>query len=76
MFSTDGNEQDNGSQSSAVFKGNLIGMEVEQPDLNELAENPYIMSDHLSVGPLSFIDQRQEPNMLAPPPKYFTNEFI
>ena len=32
VFSTEGNEQENG-QSSVEFKGNLIGVEVEKPDL-------------------------------------------
>lgn len=34
------------------------------------------MSEAYSVGPQSFIDSRQEPKKLAPPPKYFTTEFI
>ena len=28
------------------------------------------------MGPLSFVDSRQQRNSLAPPPKYFTNEFM
>lgn len=34
------------------------------------------MSDQLSMGPLSFIDSRQPANKLAPPPKYFSKEFL
>ena len=34
------------------------------------------MSEELSMGPLSFIDSRQPANSLAPPPKYFTVEFL
>lgn len=38
--------------------------------------NPYILSHKLPVGNNSFIDSRQSYHTHAPPPKYFTNEFL
>jgi hypothetical protein len=49
---------------------------MEYPDESELNQNPFIMTEVLSVGPHSFIDSRQEPNKLAPPPKYFDEEYL
>lgn len=51
-------------------------MDVEQPDQSELQENPFIMTEAISVGPKSFVDSKQQSNKVAPPPKYFSNEFI
>ena len=34
------------------------------------------MSDTIPVGKNSFIDDRQAYNKLAPPPKYFTDEYL
>ena len=34
------------------------------------------MTEVLSIGPQSFIDSRQPPNKLAPPPKYFDEEYL
>ena len=34
------------------------------------------MSEVISVGPHSFIDSKQAANKLAPPPKYFDQEYL
>lgn len=33
-------------------------MDIEQPDDNELKENPYIMTEVYSIGQMSFVDSR------------------
>ena len=49
---------------------------MEQPDEKELMSNPYVLSDTLSMGPLSFIDTKVPFNKLCPVPKYFTTDFL
>lgn len=49
---------------------------MDRPDEKDLKENPMILSLTQSVGDYSFIDERQQFNSLAPPPKYFTKDFI
>ena len=49
---------------------------MDQPDEDEIANNPNIMSTTQAVGKYSFIDSRQKYYKLAPPPKYFSDEFL
>lgn len=49
---------------------------MENPDETEVTNNPYIMSTTIPLGKMSFIDSRQGYVHLAPPPKYFTDEFL
>ena len=49
---------------------------MEEPDERDLMANPFILSDSLSMGPLSFIDSRQKANKHTPPPKYFEVDYI
>jgi len=48
---------------------------MEAPDENDL-NNPMILSKTEAVGRWSFADDREEFNPIAPPPKYFTSDFI
>ena len=49
---------------------------MDRPDEKDLSENPRIWSLSQPVNEYSFIDERQAFNPLAPPPKYFTPDFI
>jgi hypothetical protein len=49
---------------------------MEIPDENEILNNPFILSFDRPLGDRSFIDSRQGFNKTAPPPKYFTEEFL
>ena len=49
---------------------------MDVPDMKEIQDNPFILSDKLPVGQKSFIDDRQSYNKLAPPPKYFTDDYL
>jgi len=49
---------------------------VEDPDVSELENNPYIMSKTDPVGPFSFVDNRQAYCDKSPPPKYFPDELL
>ena len=49
---------------------------MDTPDEKDVKENPYIMSFTVAVGKKSFIDSRQEYVHLAPPPKYFTDQYL
>lgn len=42
----------------------------DDPDEKELRDNPYIYSQSESVGPNSFVDNRQPYDRKSPPPKY------
>lgn len=50
--------------------------QMDRPDEKDLQENPMILSLKDPVGEYSFIDDRQQFNPLAPPPKYFTADYI
>mmetsp|Transcript_1033 Transcript_1033/g.1877 ORF Transcript_1033/g.1877 Transcript_1033/m.1877 type:complete len:83 (+) Transcript_1033:251-499(+) len=45
------------------------------PDETEINNNQFIMSNEV-VGKYSFSDKNQKKHKLAPPPLYFTSEFI
>lgn len=49
---------------------------METPDEKEIMNNPYIMSFTQALGKHSFIDANQKFYKLAPPPIYFTDEFL
>ena len=49
---------------------------MDQPDENEMANNPYILSTTQPLGKYSFVDSRQKYYKLAPPPKYFSDEYL
>lgn len=49
---------------------------MEEPDEDDVRNNNYVMSLTDSVGPLSFVDDRQPFEMLAPPPKYINDEMF
>mmetsp|Transcript_15717 Transcript_15717/g.24137 ORF Transcript_15717/g.24137 Transcript_15717/m.24137 type:complete len:311 (+) Transcript_15717:247-1179(+) len=46
------------------------------PDENDITNNPWIMSTQVALGKNSFCDKRQSYVKLAPPPKYFSEEFL
>lgn len=48
----------------------------EDPDEQELVNNPFIFSDNLAVSPNSFVDSRQQHQRKCPPPKYMTEEML
>ena len=49
----------------------------EDPDDQELNENPFILSQGgVSVPANSFVDSRQPYKKKAPPPKYFSEELL
>lgn len=73
----DGSETASSFTSAAHFKGSQVGMEdMDYPDEGELQQNPYIMTEVMTIGPHSFVDSRQGANKLAPPPKYFDSEYL
>ena len=49
---------------------------MEVPDENDLKNNQFIYSMTESVGKNSFADNRQQFQKIAPPPKYFDDEYI
>lgn len=49
---------------------------MERPGEEDLKENPRILSLSQPVGECSFIDERQDFDPLAPPPKYFSPDYI
>ena len=49
---------------------------MELPDEDDIKNNAFLLSTTMSVGDKSFIDSRQPYKRLAPPPKYFDNEFL
>ena len=49
---------------------------MDLPDEDNLKNNAFLLSTSLSVGNKSFVDSRQPYKRLAPPPKYFDNEFM
>lgn len=49
---------------------------MELPDAEDLKNNPFLLSATTSVGNKSFVDSRQPYKHLAPPPKYFDNDFM
>lgn len=64
-------QSDNGSVGgdSGMYK-------MELPDEDDIKNNAFLLSTTMSVGDKSFIDSRQPYKRLAPPPKYFDNEFL
>lgn len=61
--------------SEASVEKNDMNM-MDAPDESELQNNPYIMSYQIPTGQVSFIDSRQAYNKIAPPPKYFSDEYM
>ena len=49
---------------------------MDAPSEDDINNNPYILSKTQPMGEHSFIDKRQEYNNIAPPPKYFDDEFL
>jgi hypothetical protein len=49
---------------------------MDVPDESEIKNNPYILSHTMSMGKKSFANSKQSYYKLAPPPKYFSNEFL
>ncbi len=49
---------------------------VEDPDEQELVNNPFVMATTDSVGCNSFVDNRQAYDHASPPPKYFDEELL
>lgn len=47
---------------------------MEQPDEQEIHNNPYILSKVQPMGKHSFVDSRQSYYRLAPPPKYLDKD--
>lgn len=58
-----------------MVQGNNLDI-MDQPDEEDIANNPYIMSTTQPMGHYSFVDSRQGYYKLAPPPKYFSDEFL
>ena len=50
--------------------------EMEAPDEEDVRSNTNVMSFQESVGPLSFADDRQAYDILAPPPKYLNDDTL
>lgn len=73
MWSSSSTAVDAGDQAPASRIG-ASDFEMEKPDQDKVLANPNILSMSIGVGPLSFCDQRQEFQKLAPPPKYFTDD--
>ena len=48
----------------------------EEPDEADLIDNPFILSDTLSVPPNSFVESTQSYRRKCPPPVYLTNEIL
>jgi hypothetical protein len=49
---------------------------MDAPNEDEISNNPFIMSKTSPLGVHSFIDNRQDYNKIAPPPKYFDEKFL
>jgi len=49
---------------------------MELPSETDFEENPYILSHTMSIGEVSFVDKKMPLQKLAPPPKYFTSDYI
>jgi hypothetical protein len=66
---------ENSSQSSGVVEAIQIAKD-DDPDEDDLVNNPYILSREKAVGPCSFVDFRQPYLQTAPPPKYFDEKIL
>ncbi len=49
---------------------------MDVPTEEEIAKNPYVLSRTVALGNKSFCDSKQPYYKLAPPPKYFSEEYL
>lgn len=69
-------EREKVKQAPAKVTSDRGDFEMDAPDEEDVRRNLNVMSFTESVGPLSFVDERQAFEILTPPPKYLNDDIL
>ena len=69
-------EREKAQEGVQKVSGGRGDFEMDTPDEEDVRRNLNVMSFTESVGPLSFVDERQAFEILTPPPKYLNDDIL